>query len=99
MDMPDRHESDSESEDEQISIPDAKNPLKVNDLCWTAEPAGVTDCYRELNYNNEHSPRVMWPANMHIDPIMHHTLLDYFMVMFPDMVEDICTWTSRKLVG
>ena len=99
MDMPDQHDSDSESEDEAPGIPDAENPLKVNDLCWTAEPAGVTDCYRELNYNNEHSPRVMWPANMRIDPIMHRTLLDYFMVMFPDIVEDICTWTSRKLLG
>ncbi len=27
------------------------------------------------------------------------TILDYFLVMFPDLIDEICEWTSLKITG
>ncbi len=38
-----------------------------------------------------------WPQSIKRDSDKIHTLLNYFLVMFPSIIPEICTWTCVNL--
>ena len=96
--------SDGEGQNDkpvEEGVPDATNPLLVDRLCWEHEPNGVPECWRDSTGRRPHKPGVVWPASFSREPTAKKTILrlDYFIIMFPNMIDEICDWTSKNLEG
>lgn len=100
----DEDESSEDDDDGQPApvpaVPGApvqNDPLLVDGVKWTPQPDGVTGCYRARDGVASKNPHIKWPRGLRKDPALSKNLIDYFYVMFPDMIESICMWTSKNL--
>ena len=78
-------------------IPDATNPLRVDDLCWIEETDGVTTDERASKFPQPFGGRIIWPRELRHDGLSKKSKLNYFLLNFPKPITDFCTWTSQKM--
>ena len=66
-------------------------PLLVDGVKWTPQPGGVTGCYhaRDASGVASKNPHIKWPRRLLKDPALAKNLINYFYMMFPDMIESI----------
>ena len=86
---------DEEPQDNDDAPPDAG--LQPGGLVWMPEPDGIELCARECSGNgSEYMPRLKWPRN-NTGLDLERTPIDYWLFMFPTMLDDIVRWTNLAL--
>ena len=100
-DMSISEESDAAAgeEEEEIEPSDPQNPLHAHGLVWTEKPYGVTEDYRAAKHPARYDGSIIWPRTLHHEGVKNERKLDYFLLMFPQELQDFCDWTSAKIPG
>ena len=74
-----------------------ENSLQPGGLCWIPEPEGIGLCAREIsNTSGKYLPKLRWPRRQDgLD--LEHTSFDFWMLLFPNMLDNIVKWTNLNL--